>query len=446
MAKNDDIQALATYVAVKHGIKLTDAQHFITELFSLLGEALRNDRMVKVKGLGTFKVIDVKDRESIDVNTGERIVIEGRGKITFTPDTVIKDLVNKPFAQFETVVLNDGVDFSEIDDTDNAVDDDRTVTAIDSDNETEPTTASPVVAKHDAEETPAPEPARTSATQTTADEESSGAETQPSETVAQPEEISEKPAKKANLPATDMRQQETEEAETPVEVTATTSADDNKPTTKNDDTAGIAHNDDEPDDDDDETSEADESDTPNRSYSWIWKSAVCVALVVVAYLVGYNVGKHARQQQMLDEALAQTDTTVATQPDTTATTATAATERELTMSDFNTDSTQVTAEEPAQAQPTAKPEPAAPSYTEPRESDSPRLAQARTMVRLGAYIITGTQETVTVPAGKTLKQLSKYYFGEGMECYILVHNNIDDISEGMQVNIPKLEHKKKSGK
>lgn len=446
MAKNDDIQALATYIAVRHGIKLSEAQHFITELFNLLGEALSSDRMVKVKGLGTFKVIDVKDRESIDVNTGDRIVIEGRGKITFTPDTVIKDLVNKPFAQFETVVLNDGVDFSEIDETDTADNDAKIDSASGTDSESEPTLPQTVVAEPDAKEPSTPEPTQASPAQTTTGEKAFDTEIRPTETAAQSEEISEEQAAETNTPTTDVRQQKTEEPETPIKETITISANDDNPIVKNNTMTGIAHDDDEPDDDDDETEEGDESDTPSRSYSWIWKSALCVALIVVAYFVGYNVGKQTRQQQMSDEVLAQVDTAAATQPDTTAATNVVATEKELTMSDLDTDGSQTAAEKPTQAQSANETKPAVPSYTEPRESDSPRLAQARTMVRLGAYVIIGTQETVTVPAGKTLKQLSKFYLGEGMECYIQVHNNIDDISEGMQVKIPKLEHKKKSGK
>lgn len=106
---------LAQRLAEKSGISLQDAELFIRKMFDVANEGLQSDKLVKMKWLGTFKVMAVKDRESVDVNTGERILIEGRDKISFTPDNILKEIVNKPFALFETVVVNDGVDFDEID-------------------------------------------------------------------------------------------------------------------------------------------------------------------------------------------------------------------------------------------------------------------------------------------------------------------------------------------
>lgn len=106
---------LAQRLAEKSGISLQDAELFIRKMFDVANEGLQSDKLMKMKWLGTFKVMAVKDRESVDVNTGERIIIEGRDKISFTPDNILKEIVNKPFAQFETVVVNDGVDFDEID-------------------------------------------------------------------------------------------------------------------------------------------------------------------------------------------------------------------------------------------------------------------------------------------------------------------------------------------
>ena len=106
---------LAQRLAEKSGISLQDAELFIRKMFDVANDGLQSDKLVKMKWLGTFKVMAVKDRESVDVNTGERIIIEGRDKISFTPDNILKEIVNKPFAQFETVVVNDGVDFDEID-------------------------------------------------------------------------------------------------------------------------------------------------------------------------------------------------------------------------------------------------------------------------------------------------------------------------------------------
>lgn len=114
MSKSN-ISRLAKSISSKHGLTQAEAERFISKMFEVADEGLHEDKLLKIKWLGTFKVTPVKDRESVDVNTGERIVIEGRDKISFTPDNILKEIVNKPFAQFETVVVNDGVDFSDID-------------------------------------------------------------------------------------------------------------------------------------------------------------------------------------------------------------------------------------------------------------------------------------------------------------------------------------------
>ena len=114
MAKNK-IMNITSALSTKYKMPLKDAEAFVAMVFDVVNEGLQKDKLVKVKGLGTFKVAAVKDRESVNVNTGERVLIEGHDKITFTPDAVLRDFVNKPFAQFETVVVKDGVDFSDLD-------------------------------------------------------------------------------------------------------------------------------------------------------------------------------------------------------------------------------------------------------------------------------------------------------------------------------------------
>lgn len=109
------LSVLAKAVASKRGLTQAEAERFIATMFEVAGAGIQEDKLLKMKWLGTFKITSVKDRESVDVNTGERILIEGRDKISFTPDNILKEIINKPFAQFETVVVNDGVDFSEID-------------------------------------------------------------------------------------------------------------------------------------------------------------------------------------------------------------------------------------------------------------------------------------------------------------------------------------------
>lgn len=109
------LSVLAKAVASKRGLTQAEAERFITTMFEVAGDGIQEDKLLKMKWLGTFKITSVKDRESVDVNTGERILIEGRDKISFTPDNILKEIINKPFAQFETVVVNDGIDFSDID-------------------------------------------------------------------------------------------------------------------------------------------------------------------------------------------------------------------------------------------------------------------------------------------------------------------------------------------
>ena len=109
------LSVLAKAVASKRGLTQAEAERFIATMFEVAGDGIQEDKLLKMKWLGTFKITSVKDRESVDVNTGERILIEGRDKISFTPDNILKEIIDKPFAQFETVVVNDGIDFSDID-------------------------------------------------------------------------------------------------------------------------------------------------------------------------------------------------------------------------------------------------------------------------------------------------------------------------------------------
>lgn len=109
------LSVLAKAVASKRGLTQAEAERFIATMFEVAGDGIQEDKLLKMKWLGTFKITSVKDRESVDVNTGERILIEGRDKTSFTPDNILKEIINKPFAQFETVVVNDGIDFSDID-------------------------------------------------------------------------------------------------------------------------------------------------------------------------------------------------------------------------------------------------------------------------------------------------------------------------------------------
>ena len=119
------IQEIAAVLQQRNGFDKREANLFVSTLFQIIQERLETDGIVKIKGLGTFKMIDVEARESVSVRTGERVVIGGHAKVTFTPDATMKELVNRPFSQFETVVLNDGVEFSDLKEQVGDADDDQ---------------------------------------------------------------------------------------------------------------------------------------------------------------------------------------------------------------------------------------------------------------------------------------------------------------------------------
>ena len=152
------LQLIADAVAKKHKITVKEAEKFVSAIFDVVNEGLKTDKLVKVKGLGTFKVQAVKPRESVNVNTGERVLIEGHEKVSFTPDATMKEVVNKPFAQFETVVLNDGVDFADIesksDDEEKAENTDEIVVSAEEKVETKEEITAEIIDEQPAEEVP----------------------------------------------------------------------------------------------------------------------------------------------------------------------------------------------------------------------------------------------------------------------------------------------------
>ena len=107
------LQDIINLLCEKQGISPKDSETFVRTMFDVIEEALTNEKYVKIKGLGTFKLTEVNSRESVHVNTGERIEIQGHSKVSFTPDTSMKELINKPFSHFETVVLNEGVELED---------------------------------------------------------------------------------------------------------------------------------------------------------------------------------------------------------------------------------------------------------------------------------------------------------------------------------------------
>ena len=439
------IQDLAKYLSAKHKIQQKEAERFLTAVVDVLNDGLHYEKLVKVKGLGTFKVIDVKNRESVDVNTGERILIEGRPKITFTPDAVMKDLVNKPFAQFETVVLNEGVTF------DNLPEESEVPLA----DEPEP---QPEIEQL-MEEKPAPEPV--------AEEE------QPEEIIIPQETESEPVAPLTEMPVAEVPEPETPE-ETPVEEVALPESPEalqapvpqEEPETQenqenleklgnlenlgNLEKLGNLENLEEP------ASPAPQEPleaAPKSSKSWIGWLLGMVAVGAAMYFLGYHNGRQAvgivEESQVIAEGTMPVEAPQAP-VDTIAQNA------EAEKAAAQAAAAKAKADSIAQAEAYAKAEAAKKAAYEAevkkqqeealaqeKATDSKTLNNARNIVRTGAYNIVGTQQSVIVRKGQTLEKLSKMYLGPGMEVYVMVHNGVTEAKEGSTLKIPKLQVKKK---
>lgn len=422
------IQDLAKYLSAKHKIQQKEAERFLTAVVDVLNDGLHYEKLVKVKGLGTFKVIDVKNRESVDVNTGERILIEGRPKITFTPDAVMKDLVNKPFAQFETVVLNEGVTF------DNLPEESEVPLA----DEPEP---QPEIEQL-MEEKPAPEPV--------AEDE------QPEEIIIPQETESEPIAPLAEMPVAEVPEPETPE-ETPVEEVAlpeSPEAPQGEPATpanqENQENLEKLGNLEEP------ASPAPQEPleaAPKSSKSWIGWLLGMVAVGAAMFFLGYHNGRQAvgivEDSQVIAEGTTQAEAPQAPVD-------TIAQDAEAEKAAAQAAAAKAKADSIAQAEAYAKAEAAKKAAYEAevkkqqeealaqeKATDSKTLNNARNIVRTGAYNIVGTQQSVIVRKGQTLEKLSKMYLGPGMEVYVMVHNGVTEAKEGSTLKIPKLQVKKK---
>lgn len=425
------IQDLSSVLVEKRGLSKKEASNFISEMFDIVQQELEKDKLVKIKGLGTFKIIDVDDRESVNVNTGERVLIEGHGKITFTPDSLMKELVNKPFSQFETVVLNDGVEFeepkeevAEPQDADPDADP-STMALVDfglgnvkadlssfpviEDNKKEPVAEEPAAEEPVVEEQPV---AEESVEEEPVSEEPVIEESIEEEPVA--EEPSEEPTEESiDEPADEPAEEAAETESTPDEIV------------------------------DEEVGYDDEEETSGRK-SWLWALIGCVVGLVCGYLLGnyfpFGASPQAPEQQ-----------TAPAKP--------AVEQKENIVSIDSLEAVEEPAEEAAPAQEpvkAAEPAKAEPAKEAPKteaaklaadatEDFSAKYAAKDARVRLGAYHITGTDKVVKAKEGQTLKQISRTYLGPDMECYLEVYNDMkanDVLKAGQEVKIPKLVWKK----
>ncbi len=426
------ITELASKLMEKHGLKRTEAELFIRQFVGVINDGLKNDKSVKVKGLGTFKVQAVSARKSVDVNTGEAIVIEGRDKISFTAEAVMRDLVNAPFAQFETVIVNDGVDFSEID------------------------------AKHEADNTEAKEPTPTVEPTPVAEPEPAVVEPAP---VAEPEPAVVEPTPAAE-PEPTAEPAPAAEPEPTVEPTPVAEPEPAvEPTPVAEPEPAVV----EPAPaDEDSDSDTDELEAKSKSYkNTIIVLASSLACVVILAVVGFVY--MFSQIEKRDNRIAHLETQTATladrmmkthmSPAPTANQPAANDEADniLAVNEQKIEAAQKSDKENNLKTAEAKPEPKA----EPKAATKP-TAEAKAhaaksapsilsqsaydkdpRVRTGAYVITGIANTVTVKAGQTMSSLSKTYLGPGMECYLeAVNGGNRELKAGEKIKIPALKTKK----
>ena len=446
------ITELASKLMEKHGLKRTEAELFIRQFVGVINDGLKNDKSVKVKGLGTFKVQAVSARKSVDVNTGEAIVIEGRDKISFTAEAVMRDLVNAPFAQFETVIVNDGVDFSEIDAKHEA----------DNTEAKEPTPAvepTPVAELEPAVFDPAPvaepepavvEPAPVAEPEPAVVKPTPVAEPEPA--VVEPIPVAEPEPTVEPAPAA-----EPEPTVEPAPVAEPEPAA-VEPTPIVEPTPAV----------EDSDSDTDELETKSKSYkNTIIVLASSLACVVILAVVGFVY--MFSQIEKRDNRIAHLETQTATLADRMMKThmspapaanqpadndeadnILAANEQKIEAAqkaDKENNLKTAEAKPEPKAEPKAATKPTAEAKAHAAKSAPSILSQSAydkdPRVRTGAYVITGIANTVTVKAGQTMSSLSKTYLGPGMECYLeAVNGGNRELKAGEKIKIPALKTKK----
>ena len=440
------IKDLAEILVQKHQLDSRSAEAFINAVIETIHEGLKNDRVVKVKGFGTFKLTAVRERESINVNTGERVVISGHDKVSFTPDAVLRDLVNKPFAQFDTVVLADGVDFEdmpevETEDADIAaeeaaeipVQEEAKVVSEQVEQEPEPAPEPEPVVVPVAEPEPEPE-----VKEEPVAEDEPEADPEPEPAVEEPvvkEPVAEDPQpEEPEAPATP--EVEEEEPESPVVPETPETPEVPETPTK------------EPEPEQEEEQEDyisqfyEDEESDSKRMFLIYAIIVNVVVAALFFVFGY----YARSSNLLGiekEPVVETPAAPAVeQPDTTKQKA------------VEPAAPAETTEEPAVEKTEEKPVEESKPVAEPKKEEKPEAKVEQTSkydndprVRTGAYRIVGVANTVTVKSGQTIKSISKAYLGPGMECYVEAFNGgITELKEGQTIKIPKLQHKKKSAK
>lgn len=462
------LNTLGKLLADKSGLSQVEAELFIRKMFDVCNQGLDADKQVKIKWMGTFKVQATKDRESINVNTGERFTIEGRDKLTFTPDNILKEIVNKPFAQFETVVVNDGVDFDEIDEkfgeeqTEDApaqvidfLDEEKTATpnpevvVIGSEKEKEKEAEDELAKQIAIEQAKLERLKQAQLEQERMQKEKLEKEKQEQERLEQ-ERLEQEKLEQERLEQERLEQEKLELAQQQQALKAVVEP------------AVPAS---------DESEEEEEEEESSNSHHIVIPRylVVAVCLIVVALIGGmgwfaFNYGQMTAQRDHLAMQLNQYHQAPAKKVPAKPAAAPLSQEQKLrqkAMEDSirmsktaeavklaeNSDEESANAEKAKQTEAKAKAEAKEKAKDKAEEKATSKIASSQydkdARVRTGAYRIIGVAQTVTVGAGQTLEQISTRYLGSGMECYVEALNGTSTVKAGQKIKIPKLELKKK---
>ena len=447
MAKVNDF---ARELSEKYGLSLSDASDFIDAMFDVVNEELDDtDSSVKIKGFGTFKVSAVSARASVDVNTGERIIIDGRNKISFTPEVLLRDRVNRPFVQFETVVLNDGVDFSEIDDEMDEVPDSVIETETQgvqlsptapTDQLTDQSTNQPTPTEQPqgvqlSPTAPTDQPTDQSANQPTPTEQSQGVQLSPTAPTDQPIDQpspSEPASKVVNTEEhRDMARRLMAPKSEPID-------DDNNKA-----------------DEEESANDIDESDDEGiviggckqRSPRIMYVLTIASFVILVSIGIGmYFLYQRIEEKNHVIDRLetrlyAQQDTVVAVEPQRIVRD-TVAYNDSLKAADVHTaENTMKEKKDSVRASNSKAATGSTAVMSAASTATTPSDYNYDVRVRTGAYIIVGVAKVVTVQPGQSLASISKAYLGEGMECYVEVLNNCHTVKAGDKLKIPEVKLK-----
>ena len=490
------LNTLGKLLADKSGLSQVEAELFIRKMFDVCNQGLEADKQVKIKWLGTFKVQATKDRESINVNTGERFTIEGRDKLTFTPDNILKEIVNKPFAQFETVVVNDGVDFDEIDEKFGEEQaEDAPSEVIDFLDEEEAATPNPDVVVTESEKKEEKEDEDELSKQIALEQakleklkqakleqekiqkEKLEKEKQEQEKLEQErlkqekleqerleqEKLEQERLKQEKLEQERLKQEKLEQErlkQEKLEQERLELAKQQQALKATVEPAVPAT---------DETEEEDEE-TSNSHHIVIPRYLVVAVCLIVLALIGgmgwfaFNYGQMTAQRDHLAMQLNQYHQAPAKKVPAKPAAAPLSQEQKLrqkAMEDSirmaktaeavklaeNSDEESASAEKAKQTEAKAKAEAKEKAKDKAEEKATSKIASSQydkdARVRTGAYRIIGVAQTVTVGAGQTLEQISTRYLGSGMECYVEALNGTNTVKAGQKIKIPKLELKKK---